>query len=68
MSNAVRLRQVDIWRLAAEANRDPGTVKRVLEGKGRNLSRSAVIEAARRLNIELPPGFEDPPPTRMRAT
>ena len=69
MSTIVRMRQEDIWRLAAEAHRDPTTVKRVLEGKGTtSLSRAAIIEAAKRLAIALPPGFEDPPPTRLRAT
>ena len=68
MANPTRMRQTDIWRLAAEAHRDPKTVLGALEGRGTSLTRQSIVEAAKRLSIALPPGFEDAPPTRMRAT
>lgn len=52
------VRSADVLRIAAEAHRDPSTVVRVLRGGGNRLSREAVDDAAKRLNIALPA----PPP------
>jgi hypothetical protein len=68
MSNTNRLRQEDIWKLAAEAHRDPTTVRRVLAGKSTALSKAAVIDAAQRLNIQLPSSLESEVSGRIRAT
>lgn len=40
--------------LAVEARRDPRTVRRVIDGRGRGLADLCVREAAKRLGIELP--------------
>lgn len=49
------VRSVDVLRIAAEIHRDPRTVVRAIEGRGTRNSRSAVDDAAGRLNIQLPP-------------
>jgi hypothetical protein len=54
MSVQIRIKPADIYRIAAEAGRDPRTVRAVLEGKGGMLSQGAVYEAANRLGIILP--------------
>jgi hypothetical protein len=53
-----------IIRLAAESCRDPRTVEAVLRGKATDHSRAAVIDAARRLGIDLPPLDIAPRPSR----
>lgn len=66
----IRLSRTAILRLAAESARHPDTVARVLEGAGSPLSRDAIVAAAARLNMALPPlpDFEGAPATRFRAT
>jgi hypothetical protein len=58
MVAARRVRQVDVMRIAVEAHRDQRTVQRVLAGKCSDLTRSAVIDAAKKLDIELPASVE----------
>lgn len=53
------VRSIDVLRLAAEAQRDPRTVKAVIEGRASGMSRSSVEDAAKRLNIELPAAKTD---------
>jgi hypothetical protein len=54
-----KLRQVEILKIAAHAHRDPRTVLRVMQGGCHAMVRDGVIEAARRLGIELPEGVVD---------
>lgn len=72
MGAPVRVRTVDILRLAAEAHHDPRTVRRVLEGKGSDMTRSSVVDAAKRLGLELelqsPTAGDDRAQLRIRAT
>lgn len=51
MATSIRLSQGDIFRLAAEASRNPQTVKAVLAGHGKKNFRSAVLQAAKRLGL-----------------
>jgi hypothetical protein len=52
--------------LAVEARRDPRTVRRVIDGRGRGLADLCVREAAAKLGIELPPQNGDAPPMLTR--
>jgi hypothetical protein len=61
----MKLHTCDVLRLAAEAGRHPDTIRGVLQGRGNEMSKRAVLEAARRLGIVL--GLA-PVPTRIRAT
>lgn len=61
-----------LYRLAAEASRDPKTVEEVLAGRGNGQSRAAVLAAAQRLLSPTDPLVvalsSDPAPTRLRAS
>jgi hypothetical protein len=72
MTPRIRVTRPMLYRLAAEAGRDPKTVEEVLAGRGSDQSRAAVLGAATRLLAPTDPLLAalsvDPTPTRMRAT
>ena len=49
----MKLHAVDVLRLAAEAGRHPDTIRAVLQGRGNEMSKRAVLDAARRLGLAL---------------
>lgn len=69
----VRVTRPQLYRLAAEAARDPKTVQETLAGRGNAQSRAAVLAAAVRLGWSLNDPLiqalsHDQAPTRFRAT
>jgi hypothetical protein len=54
MGKTIWVTERNICLIAAEACRSVSTVKRVLRGQGTDLTIAAVIEAAKRLGLELP--------------
>jgi hypothetical protein len=54
MTVSLRLSTRWIYLLAAESCRSENTVRAVLRGEGNSQSREAVLQAAKRLGLELP--------------
>jgi hypothetical protein len=53
MPNPIRITRPELYKIAGEACRDTKTVEKVLAGGGNDQSRASVIEAAKRLGIDI---------------